>query len=123
MAAGLSQKQITARIYRRLLSIARDLRRAGVHTQYQKATAQRYAKLVFFEGDGVLVPHSNVDGGFNISYSVSRASNGETFGSATIYLVYKGESTNYGLASVNGSFEQGIARIKELFAAPKEVSQ
>jgi hypothetical protein len=122
MGAGLSRKQIRDRVYRRLKSLEYELSKAGVATIYEKATAARDASLVFFEGDGSTVfPHNPVDGGFNIKFNISRASNGEVFGSPTIYLVYKGESKNYGWTSVHGNFETGMAKIKELFSTKQEV--
>lgn len=50
MAAGLSQKQITSRIYNRLKSLEYQLSKAGVSTQYRKGTANTRGYLVFFEG-------------------------------------------------------------------------
>jgi hypothetical protein len=125
MAAGLSRKQITSRIYRRLQAIARDLHRAGVHTQYNRATSTQYAHLVYFTSFDApsmkefIAPRPTVDGGFNVKFSISRASNGEVFGSPTIYVVLKGVHTNYGHWSNAYSFEQGIAYIKANFATPK----
>ena len=50
MPAGLSQKQITSRIYNRLKSLEYQLSKAGVNTQYRKGTANTRGYLVFFEG-------------------------------------------------------------------------
>jgi hypothetical protein len=120
MGAGLSQKQITARIYGRLKSVQYELAKVGVNTVYKKATASRYAEVVWFEGDGITFPVKHIDGGFNISFNVSHASNGECFGFPGIYFVYEGERKNYGWLKPDGSFEQGLARIKELFSAKQE---
>lgn len=114
MGAGLSNKQIQGRVYRRLLAVGRDLHKAGINTIYRRGA------LVFFEGDGITFPYNRTDGGFNISYRISRASNGEVFGTPTVFMTYKGEAKQYGFSDTGGTFEQGIAFIKENFAPTKE---
>ena len=109
MAAGLSSKQINSRIYNRLKATEYRLDKAGVNTVYEKATPRRRAALVFFEGDGSTVfPYTIVDGGFNITYSVSHASNGETCGFQRIFVTLKGESKTFGWQEPDGTIEAGI---------------
>ena len=119
MSAGLSQKQITSRIYNRLKSLEYQLSKAGVNTMYNKGTASKRAHLVFFEPgapvSGSECPHWVGDGGFNIRYGSGNMSNGETFITGRIYLVWKGERRIYGWAEKDGSFEQGLAFIKQNF--------
>lgn len=109
MGAGLSTKQINSRIYRRLKSIEYDLSKAGVNSIYKRF------ELVFFEGDGITIPHSRIDGGFNIKFRISRASNGETAGFPVILTVLNGERKTFGWQEPAGSFEDGIAYIKAHF--------
>ena len=119
MAAGLSQKQITSRIYSRLKSLEYQLSKAGVNTQYNKGTASKRGHLVFFE-EGAPVSGSECprwvgDGGFNISYSSGNMSNGETVITARIYTVLRGVNRIFGWAEKDGSFEQGLDFIKKNF--------
>ena len=120
MAAGLSQKQITSRIYNRLKSLEYQLSKAGVNTVYQsarrKCTGTRsHGVLVFFEGDGITFPHWQGDGGFNISYSHGNMSNGESVITARIYTVLNGVHRTFGWTEKDGSFEQGLNFIKQNF--------
>ena len=63
--------------------------------------------------------HTNAIGGFNISYNVSRASNGEVAGFPSVYITgtMKQDGT-YGWMKKDGSFEQGIDKIIEAFSEP-----
>lgn len=106
MAAGLSQKQIYRRVYSRLKQTQRELFKAGVSTVYKRRT------LAWF--DTGLAPH--IDGGFNVNFYVSRASNGEVAGFQNVYLVFNGEYKEYGWQKPAGTFEQGIEQVKTLFA-------
>jgi hypothetical protein len=116
MSAGLSQKQITSRIYNRLKSLEYELSKAGVNTVYNKGTASKRGHLVFFDGEGI-APAWNGDGGFNISYDSDNLSNGETFITGRIYLVWKGARRAYGwIGNDDGTFEQGLDFIKANFA-------
>jgi hypothetical protein len=111
MGAGLSKAQIDGRIYSRLSSMKRDLQRAGVSVSYRRQ--QLFLNDV-----------ANVGGGFNVSFKVSRASNGETFGAPIITIhppdpmleheVFGGWCTD----KQNGTFDQGVARLKQLFKTP-----
>jgi hypothetical protein len=103
--------------YSHLQAIRRDLSRAGVNTVYEKGTASRQGKIVFFEGDGIAFPYTHVDGGFNITINWSNASNGESFGATRIYLVLRGETKIYSGWGYNaaGSFSQGLDIIKAEF--------
>jgi hypothetical protein len=56
-----------------------------------------------------------LDGGFNITYNVNRASNGETFGMARIMIAWSGTRLEYGIYYPE-SYEQGMTRIKQLFS-------
>ena len=108
MAAGLSQKQIYSRVYRRLMSLKGQLRKAGVNTLYKNRS------LVFFDTADL-----HIDGGFNIKYRVSHASNGECAGFPTVYLAFEGKRENFGSAlfeKSDGTFDQGLERIKALFS-------
>jgi hypothetical protein len=111
MSAGLSQKVIKDRVRRRLYRIQKELAAAGVNTVYRVGTRSAASTLVYQEN-----PQQCFNGTFLINYNVSNASNGETFGVAAAQVTYKGESKRYHLGAAAGTFEQGIARIKELFA-------
>lgn len=120
MSAGLSQKQITSRIYNRLHSIAYQLEKAGVNTTYKKGTRYTRPLLVFSEDTTLENKHSvprwtSVDGGFNIKYNASNMSNGETVIMASIYISLHGVYSEYGFAGKAGSFEQGLEVIKQNF--------
>jgi len=121
MSAGLSQKQITSRIYNRLKSLEYQLSKAGVNTVYQcagrRCTGNRsHGLLVFFEGDGITFPYWKGDGGFNIGYSSGNMSNGETVITAHIYTVLNGVHRSFGWTEKDGNFEQGLAFIKQHFS-------
>ena len=115
MAAGATQAQKTRHTYTTLHRIQHELANAGVPTAYHKANRVERAHLVYIEGGAA----SHVDGGFNISFSWSNASNGETFGWPIVYLVHEGVTQRFGLGEKAGDFEKGIAKIIEVFAAPK----
>ena len=121
MAAGLSKKQITSRIYTRLKSLEYQLSKAGVNTQYRKGTANTRGYLVFFEGHDAhsmeeFVNHRwTGDGGFNIKYSSGNMSNGETVITGRIYTVLRGVNRIFGWTEKDGSFEQGLNFIKQNF--------
>ena len=120
MAAGLSQKQITSRIYNRLKSLEYQLSKAGVNTVYQSARrtctgSRRHGLLVHFGGDGVTIPHWHGDGGFNISYSSGNMSNGETVITGRIFTTLLGVTRMFGWTEKDGSFEQGLNFIKQNF--------
>ena len=103
MSAGLSTKQQYSRIYNRLQALRRELHKVGVGTIYTKR------KLVYS------THNDSPDGGFNISYTWTYASNGECAGFAYIYLVRAGVTERFGWQQPAGSFEQGIAAIKTYF--------
>jgi hypothetical protein len=120
MAAGLSQKQITSRIYNRLKWLEYQLSKAGVNTRYCKGTASKRGHLVFYE-EGAPVSNNECprwvgDGGFNIKYSSGNMSNGETFITGRIYTVLHGVNRIFGWTEKDGSFEQGLEFIKQNFS-------
>ena len=108
MGAGLSKTQRNRRIYTRLQSIKRELIRAGVPTLYKG-------------GQLFLNDIANIGGGFNVSYIWLDASNAEGAAIPQIRIQPPNpilHSEDFGgrwVATKNGTFEQGIARLKELF--------
>jgi hypothetical protein len=117
MAAGLTQRQKASKTYNWLQSLRRDLLKAGVSTVYERATVNRRGKVVFFTGDGITFPKSDVDGGFNISLNWGNMSNGESFGTARLYLVLRGETkvyTGWG-DTTDGSFSEGLDIVRREF--------
>ena len=100
MGAGVSQKAMNGYYYRRLKKIQWELERAGV--------ASKYERFQLFGATGEP---------WNIQFSTLRASNGETCG---LMYVTVGENEQYGK---NWDAEKGIARIKELYGKPTEVSK
>lgn len=113
MSAGRSTKHINNSIYRRLQKIRRQLQRAGVATVYKNYQVFR------FEPQG-----SQAIGGFNIAFSFIHASNGESAGSPVIKIhgALQGDFTYGGWKNINGTFEQGIAKLIEIFAEPNLIS-
>lgn len=111
MGAGLSTKQINGRIYNRLQTVKRQLERAGVAVIYKDYSLVRYE-----------TEHTQKIGGFNISYRISRASNGETAGFAGVLIsgALQGDGRYSRMAS-EGTFEQGIAKVIEIFGEPELV--
>jgi len=110
MSAGLSTKQINDRIYNRLQTVKRQLERAGVPVHYHKF------QLTRFEPE-----NSRAIGGWNISFRIIHASNGEVAGSPQIYISgsTQGDFRFGGFLATsasNGSFEDGIKKLIELFA-------
>lgn len=104
MSAGLSNKQI----YNRLQTIKRQLERAGVTVIYRKR------QLVRFEAEG-----THKIGGFNISFEVLHARNGECARTPVVYITgtpnhlegrYGGRDFNH------GTFEQGLEAVINLFS-------
>lgn len=91
MAAGISQRDMNRKYYRRLKKLQYELESAGVKTIYRR--------FQLFSGDGA---HD----GFNICYRTLRASNGETAGLLQVYITSDGPESNP---------ETGIARIKAKF--------
>lgn len=111
MAAGLTPKQIRARIRYRLRKIQVELEHAGVPTLYH-----RYQLCPMLE-EG-----QDVNQAFNVSFRVLRASNGEVSVLARITVIRSdGVREDYGMTYPAGTFEQGIARIKQLFKTPYHV--
>jgi hypothetical protein len=110
MSAGLSKKQINGRIYRHLQTIKRNLELAGVHVSYRKY------QLCRFEQEG-----TQKIGGFNISYSVSHASNGEVAGVPVVYITgtMQPDARYGGWTDNHGTFVQGIANIVNQFSEPE----
>jgi hypothetical protein len=106
MGAGLSTKQINGRIYNRLQTIKRNLERAGVAVVY------RNYSLIRFEAEG-----TQKIGGFNISFSVSTASNGKCAPLVYITGSLRQNGRWGGWNNLNhGTFEQGIAAIINTFS-------
>jgi hypothetical protein len=110
MAAGMSRKQRNSRVYNRLKTLQHTLESSGVHTVYRRLQ-------LFAETTGLT--HHN---GFNVHYSWSSASNGESFGSAIVTISQDGVSEYYGWQQANGPYDAGVARIIELFSrlAPEQ---
>lgn len=104
MGAGISRKQMNARVYNRLKSLQSKLQRMGVTSVYR-----RYQ--LFAETTGLT--HLN---GFNVKYAWSHASNGEAAGMARILIQQDGQSELYGWQQKDGEYEQGVKRIVELFS-------
>jgi hypothetical protein len=108
MSAGLSTKQINSRIYNRLQTIKRQLSRAGVPSTYHAHQLCRF--------ETVNTPNI---GGWNISFRVIRASNGESAGTPSLYIT---NSLQGGFhfggwdADNNGAFADGIKKLIELYA-------
>lgn len=110
MAAGLSKKQISSRVYNKLKAVQYKLERAGVPTTYRGGQ-------LFPQTNGMQHGH-----GFNISASLSRASNGECAIFFNILIAHECESMeHYGWLKPDGNFTQGIERIIELFVTLPEV--
>lgn len=109
MSAGISTKAMNSRIRRRLKKIQNQLGVAGVKTSYRNYSLAR------FEADG-----SQKIGGFNISFRVIRASNGESAATPTVYISHVNVNVDgfYGGwdANNNGSFDQGLAAIINNFS-------
>ena len=111
MAAGLSRKQRNARVYNRLRAIGWKLERQGVTSAYKRF--QLCAETTGLDAVG----------GFNIRYTWSFASNGECAGFQVITVhPYAEASEYYGWQQPNGTAEQGLNRIVELFSrlAPEQ---
>lgn len=110
MGAGLSSKQINSRIYNRLQSIKNQLAKAGVTVVYKNYSLIRYE-----------AEHTQKIGGFNISFNVMRASNGEVAGSPSVYITnaLEGNGSYSWREKSAGSFEQGISKLIEIFGEPE----
>jgi len=115
MSAGLSREQRTYHTRKMLQRVQRELSKANVGTIYKRGTPQTSAVLVC-EGIGIT-------GGFHISMSWGNMSNGGSVGTPRIWL-YEPENNFPKQYAGWGeeSFENGIARIKELFAKQTEVT-
>src|SRR5271166_1753991 len=113
MGAGLSRKQKNSRVYNRLKAIAWKLERLGVTSRYHRF--QLCAETTGLDAVG----------GFNIRYNWSSASNGECAGFQVITIFpYAEASETYGWQQKNGTAEQGLNRIVDLFSrlAPEQRS-
>ena len=111
MGAGLSQTQIRSRVYNRLQTVKHRLERAGVSVVYRKGSLVRYE-----------CQNSQKIGGFNISYSISRASNGEVAGFPRVYITGAlRDNGTYGWQETLGTFDLGIDKLIELFSEPNLV--
>jgi hypothetical protein len=116
MSAGATQQQKTRHTYNTLHRIQRELQTAGVTTQYRKASRVESAHLVYFTD----TEYPNMqDGGFNIKLTWGNMSNGGSVGYPVIYFVHQGATKTFCLGSPHGDYEKGIAKIVEVFAAPK----
>ncbi len=107
MGAGISNNAMNSRIRRRLQKIQNQLGVAGVKSVY------RNYQLVRFEDLNDLAI-----GGFNITFNVLRASNGES--ASFIHIIIRhtlqGDFSFGGTKEVNGSFDDGIKKLIEIFA-------
>jgi hypothetical protein len=115
MGAGISTKQRSGYIYRRLQKIKRQLRDAGVPSEYHNYQLCRYEPV-----------GTQSVGGWNISFRTIHASNGESASWPVISIVDSlegdlrfggpGVSYTYREAPITkGSFEDGLKKLVELF--------
>lgn len=112
MAAGLTKKQISDRIYRRLQTIRLQLAAAGVDCKYVRGGYLIYQEPP--EG----VRRGPGPFGFHIAFTVLRASNGEVCGSPRLQLnEFHVKWLDKNLYT-GTQFKAGIMRLIELHAAP-----
>lgn len=105
MAAGLSRKQRNSRVYNALKHLQYKLALVGVPSVYR-----RFQLCAETTG----LTHN---GGFNVSYNWSNASNGECFGMQIITIRnLEGGAEYYGWQQPNGDTKAGVTRIVELFS-------
>lgn len=99
MGRGLSAKSQYGHVYRMLGKLRRKLAIAGVSSEYKAGYLR------------------DKNDSFHVWYGRSNASNGECWLYPTIAIGPLGDAKLFGGAKFDGSYDAGIARIIELFAA------
>lgn len=111
MGAGMTRKQRNSRVYNRLKSLQYKLEVAGVKTVYRRFQ-------LFAETTGLT--HMN---GFNVRFTWSHASNGESAGFMVITIDNDGMTERYGWMQADGDYDKGVNRIIELFSRMSPVER